>query len=95
MFLQVKTIRLVGILLIVFVKNEHLRYVSKVDAETVATGIMGLKVREQFDNFVFVLPKAGYEGKNMCVDEVHVCHSNRDALTLVHSSHSPRLQIKS
>ena len=40
-----------------------LRYVSKVDAETVATGIMGLKVREQFDNFVFVVPKAGYEGK--------------------------------
>ena len=56
---------------------------------------MGLKVREQFDNFVFVVPKAGYEGKNMCVDEVHVCHSSRDALTLVHSSHSPRLQIKS
>ena len=40
-----------------------LRYVSKVDAETVAIGIMGLKVREQFDNFVFVVPKAGYEGK--------------------------------
>ena len=28
---------------------------------------MGLKVREQFDNFVFVLPKAGYEGnKYVC-----------------------------
>ena len=66
MFSQVKTIRLVGILLIVFVKNEHLHYVSKVDAETVATGIMGLMVREQFDNFVFVMPKAGYRGKNMC-----------------------------
>ena len=61
-----KTIRLVGILLIVFVKNEHLDYVSKVDAETVATGIMGLMVREQFDNFVFVMLKAGYRGKNMC-----------------------------
>lgn len=45
---------------------------------------MGLKVREQFDNFVFVLPKAGYEEKNTCVDEVHVCHSSRDALTLMH-----------
>lgn len=63
MFSQVKTIRLVGILLVVFVKNEHLRDVSKVDAETVATGIMGLMVREQFNNFVFFLPKAGYEGK--------------------------------
>lgn len=41
-YTKVKTIRLVGILLVVFVKNEHLHYVSKVDAETVATGIMGL-----------------------------------------------------
>lgn len=41
-YTKVKTIRLVGILLIVFVKNEYLPYVSKVDAETVATGIMGL-----------------------------------------------------
>ena len=41
---QVKTIRLVGILLMVFVKSQHLPYVTKVDAETVATGIMGLMV---------------------------------------------------
>lgn len=61
-----KTIRLVGILLVVFVKNEHLHFVSKVEAETVATGIMGLMVREQFNNFVFFLPKTGYEEKNMC-----------------------------
>ena len=66
MFSQVKTIRLVGILLVVFVKDEHLHYVSKIEAETVATGIMGLMVREQFNNFVFFLPKAGYEEKNMC-----------------------------
>ena len=45
-FSQVKTIRLVGILLLVFVKNKYLPYVSQVDAETVATGIMGLMVRE-------------------------------------------------
>lgn len=66
MFSQVKAIRLVGILLVVFVKNEHLHFVSKVEAETVATGIMGLMVREQFNNFVFFLPKTGYEEKNMC-----------------------------
>ena len=40
-----KTIRLVGILLMVFVKSKYQRYVTEVDAETVATGIMGLMVR--------------------------------------------------
>lgn len=39
---KVKTIRLVGILLMVFVKEKHRPHVSEVDAETVATGIMGL-----------------------------------------------------
>ena len=46
-FLQVKTIRLVGILLMVFVKNKHMLHISEVDAETVATGIMGLMVRKK------------------------------------------------
>ncbi|KAL9968746.1 hypothetical protein ACROYT_G020866 [Oculina patagonica] len=41
-YTKVKTIRLVGILLMVFVKNKYLPYVTEVDAETVATGIMGL-----------------------------------------------------
>ena len=41
-----KTIRLVGILLMVFVKNKYLSFVTEVDAETVATGIMGLMVRK-------------------------------------------------
>ena len=46
---------------------------------------MGFKVREQFDNFVFVLPlRLGMKGINMCVNEVNVCHSSRDALTLMH-----------
>ena len=39
-----KTIRLVGILLMVFVKNTCTSYITEVDAETVATGIMGLMV---------------------------------------------------
>ena len=64
MFSQVKTIRLVGILLVVFVKNEHLHYVSEVEAETVATGIMGLMVREQFNNFVFSCQRQGIKGKS-------------------------------
>lgn len=41
-YTKVKTIRLVGILLMVFVKSQYLPYVTEVDAETVATGIMGL-----------------------------------------------------
>ena len=47
-----KTIRLVGILLMVFVKNMHLPHVSEVDAETVATGIMGLMVRTTFSTHI-------------------------------------------
>ena len=43
-----KTIRLVGILLMVFVKSIHRPHVSEVDAQTVATGIMGLMVRTTF-----------------------------------------------
>ncbi|XP_020626629.1 inositol polyphosphate 5-phosphatase OCRL-1-like [Orbicella faveolata] len=41
-YIKVKTIRLVGILLMVFVKSQYQHYVTEVDAETVATGIMGL-----------------------------------------------------
>lgn len=51
---QVKTIRLVGILLLVFVEKKHLPHVSEVDASTVATGIMGLMVRSVVS--VVVLP---------------------------------------
>ena len=47
-----KTIRLVGILLMVFVKDKHLPHVSEVDAETVATGIMGLMVRTAFSTHI-------------------------------------------
>ena len=39
-----KSIRLVGILLMVFVKNKLLSHITEVDAESVATGIMGLMV---------------------------------------------------
>ena len=44
MFFKVKSIRLVGILLMVFIENKHLSFVKDVYAESVATGIMGLMV---------------------------------------------------
>lgn len=41
---QVKFIRLVGIMLLLYVKQEHAAHISEVEAETVGTGIMGRMV---------------------------------------------------
>lgn len=51
---QVKLVRLVGIMLLFYVKKEHAEFISDVEAECVGTGIMGRMVRFLFC-FVFLL----------------------------------------
>lgn len=45
---QVKLIRLVGIMLLLYVKQEHAAHILEVEAETVGTGIMGRMVSSQW-----------------------------------------------
>lgn len=42
---QVKLVRLVGLMLLLYVKAEHALNISEVEAEAVGTGVMGKMVR--------------------------------------------------
>ncbi|XP_069335873.1 type II inositol 1,4,5-trisphosphate 5-phosphatase isoform X4 [Eulemur rufifrons] len=55
-YAKVKLIRLVGIMLLLYVKQEHAAYISEVEAETVGTGIMGRMLKIQ------VAAKTVFEG---------------------------------
>ena len=44
LILQVKSVRLVGVLLIVYIKDVHVGHVSLIDSDTVPTGILGIMV---------------------------------------------------
>lgn len=43
---QVRLIRLVGMMLVVFVKKEHKTHISEIAAETVGTGLMNKMVSQ-------------------------------------------------
>lgn len=40
-YLKVSLVRLVGMMLIVFVKNKHMKYIENVATDSVGTGILG------------------------------------------------------
>ncbi|KAM5161153.1 type II inositol 1,4,5-trisphosphate 5-phosphatase isoform 4-T5 [Callospermophilus lateralis] len=55
-YAKVKLVRLVGIMLLLYVKQEHAAHISEVEAETVGTGIMGRMLKIQ------VAAKTVFEG---------------------------------
>lgn len=50
-----KSVRLVGILLMVYIQEKLSKYVNFIDADTVATGIMGIMVCAIFSPYSFFL----------------------------------------